>query len=354
MALGRLWVDWELLTGRKHGGPVVLGEDIDPDPNPNRPPKTLRFPSWTVDDCANSPYWTVKNCNCLSQEQKAVLSIYPLIKKVTEPVYDPPKPETLVGALQDNVHKEVGKSRTPKVIRATGKKERAISPEVVAEALGAKLAGKAPKGAKWTPNMDIVMAQESRARDIPPEVWKCDKCRNTFNITRDALVRDTRCPKASCDGRLENTGEVGRINSRCMMENGVVEVALVFDHDGCTLAWHDPSGRTGISIPDTKSHWDILWEHRERLGGVAHTHPWNGDAWYSQEDVTTWSANERALGRRLLWPVVTFTDVQVFEWVGPGKFDYKPVRCPEFRVVDIDELRQRSKVPVVGTPTGKE
>jgi len=35
------------------------------------------------------------------------------------PVYNPPRPETLVGALQDNVHIEVGKSRVPKVARSS-------------------------------------------------------------------------------------------------------------------------------------------------------------------------------------------------------------------------------------------
>lgn len=124
----------------------------------------------------------------------------------------------------------------------------------------------------------------------------------------------------------------------------VRETRLVFDQEGKTLLWpHDPNRSAGY-LPDSQSLWDFLWEHRAELGGVAHTHPWDGPSWASGTDVTTFSAIERGLGRRLYWPIVTFTDIQVFVWVGPGDCDYAPLSDPPFSVDDVDSLRQRSRM----------
>jgi len=122
-----------------------------------------------------------------------------------------------------------------------------------------------------------------------------------------------------------------------------IETALVFDQEGKTIHWHLPPGRSNGYIPDTRSLWEVLWENRHRLGGVAHTHPWEGDTWFSGTDVTTFSAVERALGQRLQWPIVTFTSVQVFVWVGPEKYDYGLLRSDPIPVEDVAELRQRSR-----------
>lgn len=122
-----------------------------------------------------------------------------------------------------------------------------------------------------------------------------------------------------------------------------IETALVFDQEGKTLHWHLPPGRSGGYIPDTQSLWDVIWENRDRLGGVAHTHPWDGEAWPSRTDVTTFSAVEMALGKRLQWPIVTFSVVKVFTWVGPEKYDYGLLREAPIPVEDVEELRQRSR-----------
>lgn len=124
-------------------------------------------------------------------------------------------------------------------------------------------------------------------------------------------------------------------------EGPVFETALVFDKEGKTLAWHEPAGRHGAALPDSRDLWKFLEQNVAVLGGVAHTHPWDGDAWFSGTDVTTWSAIERGLGVKLIWPVVTFTQVKNYVWVGPGKLDYgfSPVALP----VDVDGLRERSR-----------
>lgn len=123
----------------------------------------------------------------------------------------------------------------------------------------------------------------------------------------------------------------------------MIEVALVVDLEGKTLRWHLPPGRSGGYVPDSHDLWEFIWNNRDRIGGVAHTHPWNGTAGPSQTDVTTFAAIEEALGKRLVWPVVTFTDAGYFAWVGPNKLDYQRLSPPPWRVVDVDELRQKSR-----------
>jgi len=126
----------------------------------------------------------------------------------------------------------------------------------------------------------------------------------------------------------------------------MIEVALVFDRDGKTIAFHEPHGRTCGSIPDSRSLWEILWDNRHRLGGVAHSHPWDGGAYYSHTDKTTFLAIDKALGQNLLWPIVTFTTVGYFrrrqssEGEGLGY-----VRCTTapIEIEGIEELRERSR-----------
>tara|TARA_Y100000310_G_scaffold340338_1_gene435731 strand:+ start:4257 stop:4643 length:387 start_codon:yes stop_codon:yes gene_type:complete len=123
----------------------------------------------------------------------------------------------------------------------------------------------------------------------------------------------------------------------------MIEVAMVFDVHGKVIHWHLPPGRHAGAIPDSRDLWEVMWENREILGGVAHTHPWHGEPWPSQTDVTTFRACEQGLGKLLLWPVVTFSDV--------GYWAFNPVtkeyvlavpNQPSFELEGIDELRRRS------------
>ena len=123
-----------------------------------------------------------------------------------------------------------------------------------------------------------------------------------------------------------------------------METALVFDRQGRTIYWHEPNGRTSGSIPDTRSLWDVLWENRNILGGVAHTHPWDGEANPSGTDITTFDAIERGLGRQLLWPVVTFTHVAyVVKDPWNGKYYHLSGEDVIPEIQDIEELRNRSR-----------
>lgn len=123
-------------------------------------------------------------------------------------------------------------------------------------------------------------------------------------------------------------------------EYNMMEAAAVFDFEGKVIFWHLPPGRTIGWLPDSRDLWTFLWESRGNLGGIAHTHPWHGEPVPSGTDVTTFSALELALGMRLIWPIVTLDKVTTFRWVGPGKYDYKPV--PFLKSDDVFNLRKFS------------
>jgi len=81
----------------------------------------------------------------------------------------------------------------------------------------------------------------------------------------------------------------------------MIEVGVVIDKNGVPIYWHLPPGRSGGSIPDSRQLWDVIWEHRDRIMGFAHSHPGSGPTGPSQTDLTTFLAIEQALGKRLCW-----------------------------------------------------
>ena len=120
------------------------------------------------------------------------------------------------------------------------------------------------------------------------------------------------------------------------------EAALVLSLDGTILYRHAPPGATAVYLPDSRDLWEVLWEHRHHLGGVAHTHPWSGVPAPSQEDLTTFSACEAALGARLDWWIATDDQALCFRHAGPDRLDYHPVdrEDPSW----LDELRALSSM----------
>jgi len=121
----------------------------------------------------------------------------------------------------------------------------------------------------------------------------------------------------------------------------VIEVALVFDSMGDPIHWHVPLEATSGAIPDSRELWDVLWENRKRLGGVAHTHPWVGSALPSDTDITTFSSIESGIGRHLVWPVVTLSEVNYF--INKlSLFKSVEVVFPTLSDSSIEELRRLS------------
>lgn len=98
----------------------------------------------------------------------------------------------------------------------------------------------------------------------------------------------------------------------------MMEAAIVFDNLSRTLWAHLPPGRSAGGLPDSRDLWEVLWAMRHVAAGVAHLHPWEGQAVPSHEDLTTFSAVDRALGLRLYWPVVTLDNCAVYRGLGVG------------------------------------
>lgn len=106
----------------------------------------------------------------------------------------------------------------------------------------------------------------------------------------------------------------------------MLETAVVISAHGAGVSvpiyWHKPEGRTGGSIPDSTKLWDILWENRKTILGVAHSHPGSGLPGPSYTDVTTFAPLEAALGVRLDWWITSSTHLVVCRWVGPDRLHY--------------------------------
>lgn len=107
-----------------------------------------------------------------------------------------------------------------------------------------------------------------------------------------------------------------------------IENAVVIGKDGTVIHWHTPEGRTAGHIPDTTELWDVIWKNRDRIRGIAHSHPGRGVPGPSHEDITTFSAIEAALGDRLEWWITSENRAVVLTHCGPGSYDYDsaPVR----------------------------
>ena len=123
------------------------------------------------------------------------------------------------------------------------------------------------------------------------------------------------------------------------------EAAVVLvDVDGIPTPayWHLPHGRTAVEIPDDVALWDVLWQNRARLIGVAHTHPGSGTPVPSGTDLTTFAAIERALGRPLTWWVVNATEAGIVTAFNQRSFTFTVVPTQPW----MDELRRRSYVEV--------
>ena len=139
----------------------------------------------------------------------------------------------------------------------------------------------------------------------------------------------------------------------------MMESAVVIDIYAQPIYWHLPAGRSAGHIPDSRDLWEVLWENRETVWGIAHTHPGSGRPSPSQEDVTTFSAVEKALGKRLIWWILTADELQEYKWFGPKDYDYathciwnerqgkfEPGCLPSEDVFWVKELRKASYGPM--------
>jgi hypothetical protein len=79
------------------------------------------------------------------------------------------------------------------------------------------------------------------------------------------------------------------------------EVFFVIGEDG-VIVWSDASD-SPVRLPDSRARWEAIWERRDRIVEIAHSHP-IGPLAFSREDETTMRALVTALGRSLRFSVV--------------------------------------------------
>lgn len=101
------------------------------------------------------------------------------------------------------------------------------------------------------------------------------------------------------------------------------EAAVVVHLNGEPIFWHTPPGSSAVYLPDSQTLWEVLWENRKNLAGVAHSHPGHGIPAPSWEDITTFDAIERGLGIRLVWWITTQDICEAFTYDDTkGRYNY--------------------------------
>lgn len=126
-----------------------------------------------------------------------------------------------------------------------------------------------------------------------------------------------------------------------------IETAAVIGPGDTVIHMHEPPGRSISYLPDSQSLWDVSWENKMSLVGIAHTHPGSGYPGPSRTDLTTFEAMEKGLGRRLKWWILSSTHSILLEWnpVNPGydvtSFIFPPAEPPwmlELRRLSFPEI----------------
>jgi len=93
-----------------------------------------------------------------------------------------------------------------------------------------------------------------------------------------------------------------------------IEDAAVVGKDGTVVYWHSPENRSYGFIPDSRKLWDVIWEGRASIDGIAHTHPGRGYPNPSKTDLTTFEAVEKGIGRRIKWWILSADSSVLLEW----------------------------------------
>lgn len=140
-----------------------------------------------------------------------------------------------------------------------------------------------------------------------------------------------------------------------------IETGVVLDYNWNVIYWHLPLGRSGGYLPDSRDLWNVIWENRENVMAVAHSHP-EGIIEPSGTDITTFAAIEAGLGKLLLWPILTGSEVAIYKryfkidnaynkiaYVNDGNFaEAKNFIFDEIKCLWITELREKSNFESVG------
>ncbi len=78
------------------------------------------------------------------------------------------------------------------------------------------------------------------------------------------------------------------------------EVCFILVQDKILRAYFGTAAR----IPDQRERWEIIWNHRNEITEIAHSHP--GEFLdFSHEDLTTMEAVEAGTGQTFVWSIIT-------------------------------------------------
>ena len=89
------------------------------------------------------------------------------------------------------------------------------------------------------------------------------------------------------------------------MFNPMREVCFLLVQDKILRAYFG----SATSIPDERERWETIWEHRNEITEIAHSHP--GEFLdFSHEDLTTMQAVEAGTGKAFTWSIVTKTGLR--------------------------------------------
>lgn len=78
------------------------------------------------------------------------------------------------------------------------------------------------------------------------------------------------------------------------------EVCFILVEDKILRVYFGSSTR----VPDSRERWDVLWQHRNEITEIAHSHP--GEFLdFSHEDLTTMEAVEAGTGKAFTWSIIT-------------------------------------------------
>lgn len=110
---------------------------------------------------------------------------------------------------------------------------------------------------------------------------------------------------------------------------GSVREVFFLIGEGGDVLWSDASD-SPVRLPDSRARWEAIWSRRDRIVEIAHSHP-VGPLAFSREDETTMRALVTALGKPMLFSVVSPNGmVRRVEQIDVGIY-------PSCRVTDQEE-----------------
>jgi len=108
-----------------------------------------------------------------------------------------------------------------------------------------------------------------------------------------------RTPARRSRPRVELRGAVA--SERRVSDRAQREVCFLIGKGGAVL-WSDASD-SPVALPDSRARWEAIWNLRDELEAIVHSHP-VGPSAFSAEDTSTMAALDDALGKSMHYMVV--------------------------------------------------